>query len=230
MKKSLLISVLILLLTCVTSMASAQDIKDALVPFLQDSYIVQGVASSCESLEAEQCIAERLYLSLYWKDRYEHTAEDTNYDNNTSLIVELDPNSSPALAISRCWKLSGELDQSHVGGLAFVKTTTDSEFLYTAGKSNISEDNESNISEDNVIERYPLLTSADTPTDALEYGSLAQCGVLESDQSWSVPATAYISHVVLDEMDYLLVGDFCWYGCYYLGYEMLYIYVYLLYM
>ena len=119
MKKKTIFFIVFLLLGFPLLASAQEDIKDALVPFLQDSYIVQGVASSCESLEAEQCVAERLYLSLYWKDRYAHTANTTNYENNKSLIVELDPNSSPALDITRCWKLSGELDQSHVGGLAF---------------------------------------------------------------------------------------------------------------
>ena len=190
-----------------------RDVPDALVPFLQDSYIVQGVASSCESLEAEECISERLYLSLYWKDRYGNTAEKgDDHKDRKSLIAELDPNSNPPLTLTRCWNLSGKLDRSHVGGLAYVKSTQGGAFLYTAGeykdKKEGADGAMAQVVEAKMIERYPLSESAETPTGALEYGSLAQCGVLRADEAWHVPDGAYLSHVVIEGTDYLLVGCF----------------------
>jgi hypothetical protein len=190
-----------------------RDVPDALVPFLQDSYIVQGVASSCESLEAEECISERLYLSLYWKDRYGNTAEKgDDHKDRKSLIAELDPNSNPPLTLTRCWNLSGKLDRSHVGGLAYVKSTQGGAFLYTAGEYKDKKEGADGampeVVEAKMIERYPLSESAETPTGAIEYGSLAQCGVLRADEAWRVPDSAYLSHVVIEEIDYLLVGCF----------------------
>jgi hypothetical protein len=171
------------------------DFRDAIVPFLQESYIVQGVASSCESLEASECVNERVYLSLYFKDAEGNTTDSEGYEHRKSLFVELNPNSQPAFMMTRCWQLTGELAGSHVGGLAYAKDSQNRSYLYTSGASK--------------IERYSLIESPSTTLDSLHYGSLAQCTFINADRLWAVQASSYVSHVKRLSLDYLLVGRFC---------------------
>jgi len=176
------------------------DYRDALIPFLQDSYIVQGVASSCESLETQDCEDERLYLSLYFKNAAGEDASDNEHADKRSLIVELNPNSALPFAITRCWELSGELARSHVGGAAFAQTTSGARYVYVSAASK--------------IERYRLPSQAEAPelnAAELSYGSLDSCAELggAGQQAWPVMASSYLSHVIYQGQDYLFVGDFC---------------------
>ena len=176
------------------------DHRDALVPFLQDSYIVQGVASSCEARPAHECESERLYLSLYFKNAAGNDAGDIGFTQNKSLIVELNPASTPTLEITRCWSLSGETETSHVGGIAYAKANSGDQYLYVSGAGK--------------IERFTLPTTQVDPEQSphqSNYGSLESCGVLGdlTNQAWVTPASSFISHVLMDEVDYLMVGRFC---------------------
>ena len=176
------------------------DHRDALVPFMQDSYIIQGVASSCESLETSECADERVYLSLYFKNASGDDASAPGFEDRDSIIVELDPQSFPPLMITRCWLLSGETEDSHVGGLAFAETTSDEQYLYVSGARK--------------LERFRVPTLQDQPAqqpEDLDYGSLDSCEVLGGPGTiaWSVPASSYTSHVKMLGADYLLTGQFC---------------------
>ena len=175
------------------------DHRDALVPFLQDSYIVQGVASSCEARPAHECIDERLYLSLYFKDAAGHDASEDGFTDRNSIIVELNP-STATFDLTRCWLLSGEIEDSHVGGLAFARSQQGISYLYASGASQ--------------IERYTLPSLAQDPElnpYQPNYGSLASCGTLgdQTNRAWPVSASSFVSHVVIEQTDYLMVGQFC---------------------
>ena len=176
------------------------DHRDALVPFLQESYIVQGVASSCESLETSECAEERVYLSLYFKDASGNDASEPGFTDRNSVIVELDPQSYPPLMITRCWSLSGQTQDSHVGGLAFAQTTLGERYLYVSGARK--------------VERYRVPSLEELPAqapDAIDYGSLDACDSLGGGGTiaWDVPASSFTSHVKMLGTDYLLVGQFC---------------------
>ncbi len=175
------------------------DHRDALVPFLQESYIVQGVASSCEARPAHECTDERLYLSLYYKDADGNDASDSGFGDKNSMIVELNP-ATANFEMTRCWLLSGEIEDSHVGGLAFARSHSGSAYLYASGGSR--------------VERYTVPTLLQEPALApnqLNYGSLDACGLLggANNLSWVVSASSFVSHVMIDQSDYLMVGQFC---------------------
>ncbi len=108
----------------------------AFVPFTNDEYVVQGVASSCEGGQTCDKAKEKLYLSMYWNDgSVDEPAELAKSLGNRSLIVELDVNND--LRMTRCFRIgyaSGVKDvrYSHAGGLAFYKDN-----LYLSGSSSI---------------------------------------------------------------------------------------------
>jgi len=86
----------------------------SLVPFINDEYVVQGMASTCPARGAVgDCTDERLFLSLYWD------AASNSLDHNPSLIVEIDPNEDSGGRILSCRALDGTLAYSHVAGLGY---------------------------------------------------------------------------------------------------------------
>lgn len=91
-----------------TSAPSTEVHVEGIVPFVNDGYIVQGVAHSCEG--GQRCSDERLYLSFY------HRGDGGEVDLNHSLIAELDP--QRGMKVNRCFRVGGRLSHSHVGGLA----------------------------------------------------------------------------------------------------------------
>ena len=90
----------------------------SLVPFMNDEYVVQGIASTCPTTTS--CANERLFLSLYW-----HGEGQTK---NPSLIVEIDPKKNSGGRVLSCRKLTGALGESHVAGLGYF-----AEMLYVGG-------------------------------------------------------------------------------------------------
>jgi len=90
----------------------------SLVPFINDEYIVQGIASTCPDADeddAADCDDERLFLSLYWRSASGGSPEVPN----PSLIVEIDPKEESGGRVLSCRALTGELGDSHVAGLGY---------------------------------------------------------------------------------------------------------------
>ncbi len=127
----------------------------AFVPFTNDEYVVQGVASSCEGRSS--CRNERLYMSLYYK-----ATNGGGTNGNPAIIAELDPRRG--YRVTRCFRLTGELGNSHVGGLAHYGGR-----LYVSGEGK--------------IERYPLRASGN-----------GACEDLHADRVWSVKASSFVSY------------------------------------
>jgi len=139
------------------------------VPYLHDDFVPQGLTNSWEDPEFESQNG-MLYISLYNID------VTGKIGNQRSIIVELDPGNN--YQVRRCFRLRGQLQYSHNGGIAYNDNT-----IYIAGSG--------------YIEGYSI--PAFTGEDTLKYQDLFPVGLW--DVSGPTSFTTYFN-------DTLWVGDF----------------------
>ena len=151
------------------------------VPFQNEGYVVQGVASSCEGGQDSVCNDERLYISMYW------SGSDNNTPKNRSLVAEIEGGGN--FNLTRCFKLGGNstIDQSfgHVGGIAYYNNN-----LY--------------ISSNGSIAKYDIENEPNTNPEVS-----ADCNTIVPEISWKTKASSFVSYAVINNMPSLLVGRAC---------------------
>jgi len=84
--------------------------ESAIVPYMDDDFIPQGITNSYEDHE-NYYANPMVYTSLYNK------TVDGITGRKKSIIVEMDPNNN--YNVRRCFQLNGELKYRHNGGIAF---------------------------------------------------------------------------------------------------------------
>ncbi len=97
--------------------------ESAVVPYMDDDFIPQGITNSYEDNE-NYFASPMVYTSLYNK------TVDGVTGRKRSIIVEMDPNNS--YKVRRCFELSGYTEYRHNGGLAFFNDK-----IYISTGSNI---------------------------------------------------------------------------------------------
>ncbi|MEN8191300.1 MAG: T9SS type A sorting domain-containing protein [Bacteroidota bacterium] len=97
--------------------------ESAIVPYMDDDFIPQGLTNSYEDKE-NYYVSPMVYTSLYNKN------VDGVTRRKRSIVVEMDPNND--YKIRRCFQLGSELKYGHNGGLAFFNNK-----VYVASASKI---------------------------------------------------------------------------------------------
>jgi len=152
-----------------------------------EDYVPQGVASSCEGGQSG-CGKEMVYVASYWRSIDDETKQES------SIVAELDV--ANGMQLRRCWKLAGDLEHSHVGGLAYYDGALYVSSAYEGQSS---------------IERYEIPSGGNLrPQKTEDCPPIGLDGDGNVDtKRWAVHASSFVSYATIDGDPSLLVGRYC---------------------